>query len=68
MVLRRGKVCAHGYAPIIYDRGTESVVVAKERRPMNMGAILALIIIVVFGISLLVYFHFEDKKIANSGL
>ena len=35
---------------------------------MNMGAILALIIIVVFGISLLVYFHFEDKKIANSGL
>lgn len=30
-----------------------------------MGAIVALIIVVVFGSSLLVYFHFEDKKNAR---
>lgn len=31
-----------------------------------MGAIAALVIVLAFGISLLVYFHFEDKK--NVGL
>ena len=27
-----------------------------------MGAIVALIIVAVFGVSLLVYFHFDDKR------
>lgn len=27
-----------------------------------MGAIAALIIVTVFGVSLLVYFHYDDKK------
>ena len=33
-----------------------------------MGAIAALIIIAGFGTSLLVYFHFEDKKNSRVGL
>jgi hypothetical protein len=33
-----------------------------------MGAILALIIVVGFGVSLLVYFHYDDKKRANIGM
>lgn len=27
-----------------------------------MGAIIALVIVATFGISLLVYFHYDDKK------
>jgi hypothetical protein len=30
-----------------------------------MGAIIVLVIISIFGISLLTYFHFEDKKVAS---
>ena len=30
-----------------------------------MGAIVALVILFVYGISLLTYFHFEDKKVAS---
>ena len=33
-----------------------------------MGAILALIIVAVFGLSLLVYFHYDDKRKAHIGL
>lgn len=33
-----------------------------------MGAIAALIIVLGFGISLLVYFHFDDKKRASIGM
>ena len=32
-----------------------------------MGAIAALIIVTVFGTSLLVYFHFEDKRKSQLG-
>ena len=33
-----------------------------------MGAILALIIVAGFGTTLLVYFHFEDKRNARLGI
>ena len=33
-----------------------------------MGAIVALIIVAVFGISLLVYFHYDDKHKTQMGV
>lgn len=33
-----------------------------------MGAIIALIIVAVFGTTLLVYFHYEDKRNKHVGL
>ncbi len=33
-----------------------------------MGAIIALIIVAVFGTSLLLYFHYEDKHNTHMGL
>ena len=42
---------------------TANVIGIKSNMEVNnMGAIAALIIIAGFGISLLIYFHFEDKK------
>ena len=32
-----------------------------------MGAIAALVIVTAFGISLLVYFHYDDKRQAHTG-
>lgn len=33
-----------------------------------MGAVVALVIVAVFGTSLLIYFHFEDKKNARMNM
>ena len=49
MVPRRGKVCSYSHDSNLNDRGTQPDVIA------------ALIIVAVFGVSLLVWFHYEDK-------
>ena len=62
MVPRRGKVCSYSHDSNLNDRGTQPDVAYKLKKEVKtMGIIAALIIVAVFGVSLLVWFHYEDK-------
>ena len=70
MVSRRGKVCSYSHDSNLNDRGTQpdvayhwsiSLNVKLKKEVKTMGIIAALIIVAVFGVSLLVWFHYEDK-------